>query len=195
MLKLKFQYIGHLKELTHLKRPWFWERLKAGGEGDDRGWDGWMASRTRWPWVWASSRSWWWTGRPCVLQPMGSQRVRHDWPTEMNWNEENINYRSYYKQDICFITWVQNKKSNFSYCSWKIPAYWYFITWKSSENPTSILFSHCVGFNLHSLDKNKLLYEEYQLKTQGKKEQTDVHQLVRKPHLRDSFLFNNALNN
>ena len=61
------------KELTHLKRPWFGERLKAGGEGDNRGWDGWMASLTQWIWVWASSRSWWWTGKPGVLQSMGSQ--------------------------------------------------------------------------------------------------------------------------
>ena len=55
------------KELTHWKRPWCWERLKAGGEGDDRGWDGWMASSTWWTWVWASSRSWWWTGKPGIL--------------------------------------------------------------------------------------------------------------------------------
>ena len=62
------------EELTHWKRPCFWERLKAGGEGDDRGWDGWMASLTWWTWVSASSRSWWWTGRPGGLQSMGSDR-------------------------------------------------------------------------------------------------------------------------
>ena len=73
------------KELTHLKRPWCWERLRAGGEGDDRGWDGWIASQTRWTWVWVNSRSWWWTGRPGVLQFMEWQRVRHDWVTELNW--------------------------------------------------------------------------------------------------------------
>ena len=55
------------EELTHLKRPWCWERLRAGGEGDDRGWDGWMASLTQWTWVWVDSRSWWWTGRPVHL--------------------------------------------------------------------------------------------------------------------------------
>ena len=77
------------KEQTHLKRPWCWERLKAGGEGDDRGWDGWMASLTWCTWVWASSRSWWWIGKPGVLQSMGSQRVRHDWATELNWTELN----------------------------------------------------------------------------------------------------------
>ena len=67
------------KELTHWKRPWCWERLKAGGEGDDRGWDGWMASLTQWTWVWVNCRSWWWTGRPGVLQSIGSQRVGRDW--------------------------------------------------------------------------------------------------------------------
>ena len=72
------------KELTHWKRPWCWERLKAGGEGDNRGWDGWVASLTWWTWVWAGSRSWWWTGRPGVLQSVGLQRVGHDWATELN---------------------------------------------------------------------------------------------------------------
>ena len=74
------------KELTHWKRPWWWERLKAGKEGDDRGWDGWMASLTWWTWVWVSYGSWWWTGRPGVLQFMGSPRVGHNWVTELNWN-------------------------------------------------------------------------------------------------------------
>ena len=72
------------EELTHWKRPWYWERLKVGGEGDDRGWDGWMASPTQWTWVWVNSGSWWWTGRPGVLQSMGSQRVGHNWATELN---------------------------------------------------------------------------------------------------------------
>ena len=67
----------------HWKWPWCWERLKVGREGDARGWDGWMASLTQWTWVWASSGNWWWTGRPGVLQSMGSQRVRHDWATEL----------------------------------------------------------------------------------------------------------------
>ena len=61
------------------KRPRCWERLKAGGEGDARGWDGWMASPTRWTWVWVNSRSWWWIGRPGVLSFMGLQRVGCDW--------------------------------------------------------------------------------------------------------------------
>ena len=73
------------EELTHWKRLWCWEGLGAGGEGDDRGWDGWMASLTRWTWVWVNSGRWWWTGRPGVLRFMGSQRVGLDWATELNW--------------------------------------------------------------------------------------------------------------
>ena len=73
------------KKLTHWKRLWCWEGLGAGGEGDDRGWDGWMASLTRWTWVWVNSGIWWWTGRPGVLRFMESQRVGHDWATELNW--------------------------------------------------------------------------------------------------------------
>ena len=85
-LMLKLQYSGHLMQRTDsLKRPWCWERLKV-GEGDDRGWDGWMASQTQWTWVWVNFGSWWWTGRPGVLQSRGSQRVRHDWATELNWS-------------------------------------------------------------------------------------------------------------
>ena len=75
------------EELTHLKRPWWWERLRAGGEGDDRGWDGSVASPTQWTWVWINSRNWWWTGKPGMLQFMGLQRVRHNWATELNWTE------------------------------------------------------------------------------------------------------------
>ena len=73
------------KELTHVQRPWCLERLKARGKGDDWGWDGGMASLNRWRWVWASSGCWWWTGKPGVLQSMGSQRIRHDWVSELNW--------------------------------------------------------------------------------------------------------------
>ena len=73
------------EELTCWERPWCWEGLGAGGEGDDRGWDGWMASLTWWTWVWVYSGSWWWTGRPGVLRFMGLQRIRHDWVTELNW--------------------------------------------------------------------------------------------------------------
>ena len=85
MLKLKLQYCGPwCKELTHWKRPWCSARLKTGGEGDDRGWDCWMASPTWGTWVWAGSGSWWWTGKPGVLQCMGLQRVGHAWAAELN---------------------------------------------------------------------------------------------------------------
>ena len=76
------------KDPTHWKRPWCWERLNAGGEEDDRGWDGCMAPPTQWTWVWVNSGSWQWTGRPGMMQSMGSQRIRHDWATEMNWSEK-----------------------------------------------------------------------------------------------------------
>ena len=88
MLKLKLQYFGHLMlRVDSLEKTLMLGGLGAGGKGDDRGWDGWTASPTRWTWVWVNSRSWWWTGRPGVLQFMGLQRVRHDWATELNWTE------------------------------------------------------------------------------------------------------------
>ena len=80
------------KELTHWKRLWCWEGLGAGGEGDDRGCDGWMASLTRWTWVWVNSGSWWWTGRLGMLRFMGSQRVGHDWVTELNWIMSDVEH-------------------------------------------------------------------------------------------------------
>ena len=80
-------------KLTHWKRPWCWERLKAGGEGDDRGWDGWMASLTQWRWIWVDSRSWWWTGRPGVLWSVGLRRDGQSWVTEPNWTELNCKFR------------------------------------------------------------------------------------------------------
>ena len=88
MLKLKVQFLATLcEELTYWKRLWCWGRLNAGREGDDRGWNGWMASWTRWTWVWANSGNWWWTGKPGMLQSMGSQRVEHrtEW---LNWSPE-----------------------------------------------------------------------------------------------------------
>jgi len=86
MLKLKLQYFGHLiRRLTHWKTPWCWEGLAVGGNRENKRWDGWMTSLTRWTWVWVNSRSWWWIGRPGVLRFMGSQRVGHNWATELNW--------------------------------------------------------------------------------------------------------------
>ena len=84
MLKLKLQYFGHLmRRVDSLEKTLMLGGIGAGEEGDDRGWDGWMASLTRWLWVWVNSRSWWWTGRPGVLRFMGSQRGGHNWATEL----------------------------------------------------------------------------------------------------------------
>ena len=85
MLKLKLNYFGHLmRRIDSLEKTQMLGKMKA-GEGDDRGWDGWMASMTRWIWVWVNSGSWWWTGKPGILQSVGSQRVGHNWVTELNW--------------------------------------------------------------------------------------------------------------
>ena len=85
MLKLKLQYFGHLMQRTdYRKKPWCWERLKAGREGDNRGWDDWMALVTQWTWVWVNSRTWWWTERPGVPQFMGLQGIEHNCVTELN---------------------------------------------------------------------------------------------------------------
>ena len=92
MLKLKCNTLATwCKELTHWKRLCCWARLNAGGERDNWGWDGWMASLTRWAWVWVNSGSWWWTGRPGMLESMG-HRVRQDWATELNWESNYLGY-------------------------------------------------------------------------------------------------------
>ena len=118
MLKLKLQYFGHLMWRADSFEifPWCWERLRAGGEGDDRGeegddrgWDGWMASPTQWTWVWVDSGSWWWTVRPGMLQLMGSQRV--GWLS--NWTE--LNWTAY---ELCDLGQVP-----FTSLSWKMEDY------------------------------------------------------------------------
>ena len=99
MLQLKLQYSGHvMRRVDSLEKT-----LMLGGIGgrrrrDDRGWDGWMASLTRWKWIWVNSGSWWWTGRPGVLRFMGSQRVGHDWATELNWTDSLLD-----KGDLFYI--------------------------------------------------------------------------------------------
>ena len=102
------------EELTHWKRLLCWEGLGAGREGDDRGWDGWMASLTRWMWIWVNSGSWWWTGRPGVLQFMGSQRVKHDWATELNWTESIYLWMAIVIKLTQWYFWLQNMLS----CVW-----------------------------------------------------------------------------
>ena len=113
----------------HLKRPWCWERLRAGGEGDDRGWDGWMASLTQWTWVWVNSRSWWWVGRPGVLLFMGLQRVGHDWATELNWTEffNRLPWCLSSKESAC-----QYRRLRFNPWVGKIP-------WRRKWQPTLVL--------------------------------------------------------
>ena len=91
MLKLKLQSFGHLMQrVDSLEKTLMLGGIGA-GEGDDRGRDGWMVSPTRWAWVWVNSGSLWWTGRPGMLWFMGSQRVRHNWATELNWKKINEN--------------------------------------------------------------------------------------------------------
>ena len=101
MLKLKLQYFGHLmRRVDSLEKILMLGGI-GGGKGDDRRWDGWMASLIQWTWVWVNSRRWWWTGRPGMLRFMGSQRVGHDWATELNWTELNpfIIHRSFRSQE------------------------------------------------------------------------------------------------
>ena len=114
------------EELTHWKRPWCWEGLSAGGEGDDRGWDSWMASPTQWARVWVNSGSWWWSGRPGVLRFMRSQRVRHDWATEL---------KLYWHQGFPGSSWricLQCRKPHFNSWVGKIP-------WRRDRLTTSVL--------------------------------------------------------
>ena len=120
ILKLKLQYFGHLMwRLTHWKRPWCWERLKTGGEGDDRGWDGWMASLTRWTWVLVSSGSWWRTGKPGMLQSMGSQSQTRlsNW-TELNWDADRMLF-SYERKEILIYAMTWMKLENTMLCEKK----------------------------------------------------------------------------
>ena len=92
MLKLKPQYLGYMmRTADYRKRPWCWERLRAGGEGDDRGWDGWMASLTQWIWVWVNSGSQWRIGKPGVLQFIGLRRVGHDLVSKQQISKDKIN--------------------------------------------------------------------------------------------------------
>ena len=110
MLKLKLQYFGHL---THLKRPWCWERLKAGEEGDNRGWDGWMASPTQWAWVWVNSRSWWWTSGLVCCSPWGCKES--DVTEWLNWtdtSERVINTYDLFLLKACTSYWDKLRQEN-----------------------------------------------------------------------------------
>ena len=91
-------------------KDWCWEGLGAGGKGDDRGRDGWMASLTWWTWVWVNSRSWWWTGRPGVLRFMGLKRVGHDWATELNWTDTQTQSKSDKYRNCNTMRWNRPKR-------------------------------------------------------------------------------------
>ena len=131
MLKLKLQYSGYLMwRVDSLEKT-----LMLGGIGGRRrrGWQSWMASPTRWTWVWVNSRSWWWTGSPGVLQFMGSQRVGHDWVTELNWTDQGLGLLLWLVNNLPAMqeTWVQSlgwedplkkrKATHSRILAWRIP--------------------------------------------------------------------------
>ena len=133
--------------------------MGAGGEGYDRGWDGWMASPTQWIWVWVNSGSWWWTGRPGVLQFMGLQRVGHDWATELNWTELSL----IWIYDLGFTRTVFNHLSiSFYTIIFKV-----FIAGNSSILILNILNFIRLFYRLNLLHSNKLcvLYIKRTIKT------------------------------
>ena len=109
MLMLKCQYFGCLMQRTDSSgKTLMLGKIESRGEGDDRGWEGWMASPTQWTLVWASSGSWWWTGKPGMLQSMGSQRVRHDWVTELNWTVYiNTEFLDLNSPDFLFYLYIE----------------------------------------------------------------------------------------
>ena len=109
------QYFGHLMcRADSFEKTLMLGKIEGRKRRDDRGWDGWMESLTQWTWVWVNSRSWWWTGKPSTLQFRGSQRVGHDWVTELNWTELNgislverrILYRMLQRQWNSFISGI-----------------------------------------------------------------------------------------
>ena len=123
MLKLKLQSLATwCKELTHLKWPWCWERLQAGREGDDRGWDGWMASLTQWAWVWVNSRRWWWTGRPGLACSSPWCHKESDTTEQLNWTE----YQFCDFSLSCYLRRTVKKLRNMSYLD-RITHFYFFF--------------------------------------------------------------------
>ena len=125
------------EELTHWKRPWCWEGLRA-GEGDDREWDGWMASLTRWTWVWVNSGSWWWIGRPGVLWFTGSQRIGHNWVTELTDWIDHIDSCCTWLLSQLWLTRVN--KLNYIPTCWDITENLMLITALKNEFTKSVLW-------------------------------------------------------
>ena len=106
MLKLKLQYFGYLMRRTDSwKRPWCWERFKSGREGDDRGWDGWMASSTQWTWVWASSGCWWMNRKAWHVAVHG---VAKSWTWLSNWTDWITRLDLYFQDIILATVWKMN---------------------------------------------------------------------------------------
>ena len=169
MLKLKLQYFGNsCKELAHWKRLWCWEGLGAGGEGDDRGWDGWMASPTRCTWVWVNSGSWWWTGRPGMLQFMGSQRVGHDWATELNWTDALwqsclLYALGKYRMLVCYC--LSKHQELFSFF-WESVKYLPACHYRCTHTNTFFLFSiYPNAFYNHAEQESVLLFYKWETET------------------------------
>ena len=146
------------EELTHLKRPWCWERLRAGGEGDDRGWDGGMASPTQWTWVRINSGSWWWTGRPGVLQSMGLQRLRCDWMTELNWLIDLTNIPGSYAILLFttsgFLSWPDTSTTEHFFCFGPATSFWSFnnfpLVFLCSMSSSNYCFLTCIHISLEA---------------------------------------------
>ena len=143
MPKLKLQYFGHLMQRTDsLKKTLILGKIEGRrrrGEEDDRGWDYWMASPTQRTWVWASSGSWWWTGKPGVLQSMGSQRVEHNWVTELNWTEVMSN--SLQPQGLQHARFPCPSLSPRAYSNSCTLRQWFYLTISSSIFPSIRVFS------------------------------------------------------
>ena len=122
------------EELTHWKRLWCWEGLGAGGEGDDRGWDGWMASLAWWTQVWMNFRSWWWTGKPGELPFMGLQRVGLDWVTELNWNKILMLCYQFLNTRLLATEWNTNTEEWFESLFLTLASYSCFILYPLHSN-------------------------------------------------------------
>ena len=147
MLKLKLQYFGHLmRRADSLEKTLMLGGIRAGGEGDDRGWVGWMASRTRWTWVWVNSGSWWWTGRPGVLQFMGLQRVGHNWATELNWYHAKTTGQKKREREVHFTVFSLYSPKLKDFPSWQLNEKKAVMSWhdiwqiKGETSLTSIIF-------------------------------------------------------
>ena len=145
MLKLKLQYFATwCEELTRWKRPRCWERLKVGEEGDDRGWDGWMASPTQQIWVWVNSGSWWRTGWPGMLQSTGLQRVGHDWMTELNLAQCTA---------MCFLSVDSDNRVCSCYTKSSLSSKLIFVTKVSPGKP------HCFNKNINCVYTSSVILD------------------------------------